>query len=66
MMPTKGDVITEMSLPTARAQTAMHQCGCGHLDEAHDEIASRYCAATQTGALTRGCICHPAPTVRTP
>jgi hypothetical protein len=52
--------------PTARAQIAVDQCGCGHLNKAHDKIAARYCAATQAAALTRGCICHDAPTVRTP
>jgi hypothetical protein len=65
MTPAIGDVITVPTLHTADAQTAARQCGCGHLDKAHDVIAARYCAATQAGALTRGCICHPAPTVRT-
>lgn len=66
MTPAKSEASTVTSPPTARAQTAAHQCGCGHLNKAHDKIAARYCAATQTGALTRGCICHHAPAVRTP
>lgn len=30
---------------------------CNHPDAAHDGIAHRYCKATMTNALTRGCIC---------
>lgn len=41
-------------------------CGCGHHDKAHDKIAARFCAATQAAALTRNCVCHPAPVVRRP
>ena len=33
------------------------ECRCGHRTDAHDPIALRYCAATKTAALTRGCIC---------
>jgi hypothetical protein len=51
---------------TPSVKTAAPQCGCGHHDKAHDRIAARFCAATQAAALTRGCICHPAPMVRTP
>jgi hypothetical protein len=32
-------------------------CACGHAADWHDRIAVRYCEATQTGALPRGCIC---------
>jgi hypothetical protein len=36
------------------------QCpSCLHAVSSHDPIALRYCAATQRGALDRGCICHP-------
>ncbi|MDQ1748770.1 MAG: hypothetical protein QOD07_3033 [Frankiaceae bacterium] len=66
MMPAKSDVVTVTVPVVAYAHSAADQCGCGHLDNAHDEIAARYCAATQLGALTRGCICQHAPTVRTP
>lgn len=48
--------------PATPATSAADQCGCGHLDSAHDVIAARFCAATQAGALSRGCICHPGPT----
>jgi hypothetical protein len=58
----KGNTITATSPRTARLQTAAHQCECGHPEIAHDAIASRYCAATHAGTLTRGCICHHAPT----
>ena len=52
--------------PATPATTAADQCRCGHLDNAHDVIAARFCAATQAGALSRGCICHPGPTFRSP
>jgi hypothetical protein len=31
---------------------------CPHPADAHDVIGRRYCEATLTGALTRGCICR--------
>jgi hypothetical protein len=34
-------------------------CPCGHTADEHDSLASRYCRATVTGALTRGCMCVP-------
>jgi hypothetical protein len=33
---------------------------CSHELAAHDRIADRYCAATRTNAMTRGCICSKA------
>jgi hypothetical protein len=44
-----ADVSTESAL-----------CACGHLSEAHDPIAARYCAATIAGRLQRGCWCEEA------
>ena len=35
-------------------------CACGHTELEHDAIARRYCAATSSGDLTRGCICREA------
>jgi hypothetical protein len=35
---------------------------CAHPDSAHDDIGRRYCKATMTSALSRGCICSPAKT----
>ena len=32
-------------------------CACGHPHAQHDAIAARYCLATATGHLDRGCIC---------
>lgn len=32
--------------------------GCAHSVEVHDSIALRYCAATLSSALSRGCICQ--------
>jgi hypothetical protein len=36
---------------------------CAHPWARHDVISARYCTATITGALTRGCVC---PADRTP
>ena len=35
-------------------------CPCGHIVDDHDRIALRYCAATASGHLSRGCVCVPA------
>lgn len=32
-------------------------CACGHPQADHDATASRYCAATISGSLARGCVC---------
>jgi hypothetical protein len=37
-------------------------CACGHDIEEHDRISARFCAATASGHLTRGCVC---PTIST-
>jgi hypothetical protein len=42
-----------------QAATARPLCVCGHTTEDHDPVADRYCAATLTNGLTRGCICQP-------
>jgi hypothetical protein len=34
-------------------------CHCGHVLTGHDPVGARYCRATLSGALTRGCICRP-------
>jgi hypothetical protein len=49
---------------TRLAAAKVRECRCGHRTDVHDTIALRYCAATKTAALTRGCICHPAPAGR--
>jgi hypothetical protein len=52
--------------PVTPAKTAVSHCSCGHDDDAHDMIAARFCAATRAETLTRGCICQPGPTFRSP
>ena len=32
-------------------------CACGHPVADHDSVALRYCRATASGSLHRGCIC---------
>jgi hypothetical protein len=42
--------------PLTGAQAACDVCP--HPLAAHDVIGRRFCAATLTGAITRGCICR--------
>jgi hypothetical protein len=37
------------------------RCSCGHRPEQHDRVATRYCLATVTSRLRRGCICATPP-----
>jgi hypothetical protein len=39
---------------------AQGECACGHPLDDHDRVAHRFCAATRSGQLLRGCICVPA------
>ena len=43
--------------PLAEADVNADACRCGHRLEQHDAIATRYCLATTTGHMDRGCIC---------
>ncbi len=33
-------------------------CACGHPRGQHDRVSARYCDATVSGGLDRGCVCH--------
>lgn len=47
---------------TQLADTESPVCAmCSHPSEAHDVIATRYCAASASGALSRGCVCKLPP-----
>jgi hypothetical protein len=43
---------------SSRLATPENTCPCGHPESTHDLIAARYCRATISGALPRGCICQ--------
>jgi len=43
---------------TPAPDIAVTRCACGHAEFEHDAIARRYCAATSTAGLSRGCICR--------
>jgi hypothetical protein len=45
---------------SARLAVPPH-CTCGHRPEQHDRVATRYCLATVTSRLLRGCICATPP-----
>lgn len=47
--------------PATLPRKAIGECRCGHRTAAHDAVALRYCTATKTGHLSRGCICRSAP-----
>ena len=44
-------------VPSIPATTAK-RCTCGHFEPGHDAIARRYCLATSSAGLIRGCICR--------
>jgi hypothetical protein len=52
-VPSERGTVSPARPPVAQALA----CACGHLDAEHDAIATRYCLATTTGHLDRGCIC---------
>jgi hypothetical protein len=62
--------VVDPSIVTARLETAagattavLEVCtACKHPLPDHDAIAQRYCGATVSAALTRGCICAPPKT----
>jgi hypothetical protein len=47
--------VVESTVQHAQACTV-----CEHPADAHDAIGRRFCEATQSKALSRGCICRPA------
>jgi hypothetical protein len=51
--------VTRADLPGHQSAAAL--CECGHLYSAHDPISTRYCDATITGGLDRGCVCSVVP-----
>jgi hypothetical protein len=51
-----------MPLLSRSPESSIRECACGHAADDHDGIALRYCAATKTSAIARGCICSPQPT----
>lgn len=42
-------------------EPAADRCACGHPRNQHDSISSRYCDATASAGLDRGCVCRAAP-----
>lgn len=42
---------------------ATDMCHCGHTEDKHDPVAHRYCQATLSEALPRGCVCQVGPHV---
>ena len=49
-----------MNLPSSPS-SAIELCHCGHADDEHDEVATRYCRATLSAALPRPCACAVGP-----
>jgi hypothetical protein len=58
-MPTSPLTVERPTTVPARTAAAAPGCvACPHLRADHDAIGLRYCQATVTSALTRGCVCR--------
>ncbi len=56
LSPTPGDVqITELDAAGAAAEAICDVCG--HPHRVHGTVGVRWCGASRTNALTRGCLC---------
>ncbi|MEV8444212.1 RGCVC family protein [Actinosynnema sp. NPDC051121] len=51
------DVVTDHATPNTTGQTGTPCPVCPHPADAHDPLSRRFCAATETGGLSRGCLC---------
>jgi hypothetical protein len=57
MSPSAETLVVDAVVDTAALE--LSRCGrCRHPLEAHDAIAIRYCAASASSALARGCVCR--------
>jgi hypothetical protein len=50
-----------MVVQVTPAESRQEACACGHPRAEHDAVAARYCAATISGSLARGCVCASRP-----
>jgi hypothetical protein len=57
-MPTSPMTIDHPTTAPAWAAAAPGCVACPHLRADHDAIGLRYCQATVSSALTRGCVCR--------
>jgi hypothetical protein len=60
-MPPSADalVVDAEQVDAEHEATELPMCeSCGHLRELHDPIATRYCEASASSALSRGCVCR--------
>ena len=48
-----------MTTPQTSPAPVVALCHCGHTEDEHDVVAARYCRATLSNVLRRGCTCHP-------
>jgi hypothetical protein len=68
---TSPDSVAPPHVPVLDSQPAVARegtadiCWCGHDLDGHDAIATRFCRATVSGALSRGCVCDRATPVAT-
>lgn len=53
-----GPTSTLLGQTSPASVTEAERCACGHLELGHDPIARRFCTATSSAGLTRGCICE--------
>jgi hypothetical protein len=59
MSPSANELLVDV-VDVETAALDLPVCGmCLHPRESHDLIATRYCEATASSALARGCVCRP-------
>jgi hypothetical protein len=54
-------VAVPANVQAADRESADTLCTCGHPRDQHDSISTRYCDATASAGLDRGCVCHAVP-----
>ncbi|MEU4746175.1 RGCVC family protein [Actinosynnema sp. NPDC023658] len=54
---TTTPVLLDPLAPDSAVQAEPSCPACPHPADAHDPLARRFCAATRTGGLHRGCLC---------
>ncbi|WP_309115847.1 RGCVC family protein [Saccharothrix sp.] len=51
------DGVTDHAIPDATGEPEPPCPVCPHPVDAHDPISRRFCAATEAGGMSRGCLC---------
>lgn len=57
-MPISPAAVDRSAIVDTPAAAAPGCAACPHAQADHDAVSQRYCQATVTSALTRGCVCR--------